>query len=345
MLRWRFRLLRWLGGERGQALPLVLISAVVLIGFAGMAIDLARVWVAQQQLQRAVDAATLAAGQQLPHSSKAYTAAVDYSAAGTNGNGLNGWGVTANPPNVTFECVSRGPKGSYTAGTGGNPPTCLTDSDGDSCHPTGSATPTSDAGTPTTCNAVHVTESAKVSTGLLSLFIPSFTVTASSTATSRGSGGVPRPMDVFVILDTTGSMDQSCGASVQGISGNANKLDCAKSGVRALLQSMPYVGGSAVDEVGIMTFPARSSALSPASTPQFSGTTTRNSTTMSVTANEHQYVGDTITGTDIPSGTSITGATTTSPYRVTLSQQASNSTTATFTVYVPPLTCRLRCPR
>src|SRR5262245_51758544 len=48
-------------GERGLAIVLVAILVVVLIGFAGLAVDLSRVYTASQQLQSAADAAALAA--------------------------------------------------------------------------------------------------------------------------------------------------------------------------------------------------------------------------------------------------------------------------------------------
>ena len=102
-----------------------------------------------------------------------------------------------------------------------------------------------------------ITESATVTTGLLSLFVPSFTVSASSTATARQSG-VPNPMDLEVILDTTQSMTQSCGSgvTVTGVS-NPSKLDCAKAGVRTLLGALT----PSTDNVGIVVFPALSMTL------------------------------------------------------------------------------------
>jgi Flp pilus assembly protein TadG len=333
--------LRRLMGERGQALPLVALSAVVLIGFAGLGIDLARVWVTQQELQRAVDAAALAAAQDLPNSSTAYNDAVAYSGTGSNGNAVGGSGVSASNPSVTFECVSHGPN--YVSGS---PPTCLTDTSNDNCHPTGSNTPTSPSGTPTTCNAVNVTETATVKTGLLSLFIPSFTVSASSTSGSRTSVGVPKPMNLFVILDTTGSMEDSCSATVTGISSpySPDKLDCAKAGVRSFLQSMPYttVGGTpeADNDVGITVFPALSTTLTD--TVTFTGTITSSGTTSAkkkitgVNTDESAYVGDSISGTGIPSGTTISATSGSSPnYTVTISNAATSSGTYTFTVTVP----------
>jgi len=302
---------RRLKSERGQALPLVVLSLVVLLGFAALAIDIGRIWVAQQELQRAVDASALAAGQDLPDSSTAYTAAQGYSGTGGYGNAVGGWGVTPNAPGVTFECATHGPD--YTSGS---PPTCETDTSSDKCNPTGSNTPiyTSYTGsTPTTCNAVHVTETATVSMPLLSVFTGNVTVSASSTAASRQVTGVPKPMNLEVILDTTGSMSQSCSGTVPGISSNPDKLDCAKDGVRTLLSALPYTNVSGTEEaddyVGIDVFPALSTTMTANSNPltgSFTGTPAKNSATMSVTANESKYIDYTITGAGVPSGTTIT---------------------------------------
>src|SRR5579863_3478723 len=324
-MRRRRRIFGFLRSERGQVLPLVVISAVVLIGFTGLAIDLGRVWIAKQQLQRAVDASTLAAGQDLPDTSTAVSAAQTYAANGTR-NPLSGWGVSAGAPSITFECNASGPD--YTSGSS---PTCLTDTSGDNCHPSGSsATLPSGA---TTCNEVYVKESARVKTGLLSLFIPSFTVTATSTAAARGTQGLPKPMNIFVVLDTTGSMTSSCSASVTGISSTPDKLDCAKAGVRALLQALPTTSGSVDDDVGIAVFPALSTTLTGTTTTgSLTGSVTQQSTSMTVTTSAHAYVGATITGPGIPSGTTIAAASQGSPYNLTLSNKAtSTKTTQSYT--------------
>ena len=60
--------------QDGQALPMVALAMVVLLGFAGLVIDIGRVWVAQRQLQAAVDSAALVAGQDLPNATTAYSA-------------------------------------------------------------------------------------------------------------------------------------------------------------------------------------------------------------------------------------------------------------------------------
>jgi Flp pilus assembly protein TadG len=253
--------------QEGSVLVLVVLAMVVLLGFTGMVIDLGRVWVAQRQLQAAVDASALVAGQDLPNAQTAYSAANSYSGTGTK-NAVGGYGVTANPASVTFECVSHAPN--YTSGSS---PTCPADTSNTKCQPSG-AQPTQPSGA-TTCNAVHVTETAKVNTTFLSLFLPSFTVSASATAGARG--GVPHPLNVYVILDNTQSMTDNCTAGVTGITGTPQRLDCAKAGVRALLQALwpcgstltscgsatPNTGGqlganvtAPVDEVGMLVYPA-----------------------------------------------------------------------------------------
>jgi hypothetical protein len=87
-----------------------------------------------------------------------------------------------------------------------------------------------------TCNAVAVRESAIVKTTFAGLVLPSFTVTATSTAAARG--GAASPIDAYVILDNTESMTDDCSSTVTGITGTPEKLDCAKAGMRALLQAL-----------------------------------------------------------------------------------------------------------
>ena len=89
----------------------------------------------------------------------------------------------------------------------------------------------------------------------------SFTVSATSVVSARG--GATKPLDVAVVLDSTASMNSACGDTVPGISGTADKIDCAKEGVRTLLNGLWPCGpnlsscGSAspLDEASLLTFP------------------------------------------------------------------------------------------
>ena len=217
----------------GQVIPLVALSMVVLIGFAALVFDIGRVYVAQQQLQAAVNSAALAAGQDLPSATAAHGAAVSYSGAPGDYNAVGGYEVGAAPANVTFECVSNAPD--YNSGA---------------C-PADASTPATYC--PSGCNAVNVTEKATVQTtlgGVLSL--PSFTVSASATASQRVDNA--NPINAYVILDNTRSMGYTktttadpeggdCSATVPGITANTSdqepdKLDCAKYGALALLNTL-----------------------------------------------------------------------------------------------------------
>lgn len=88
-------------GERGQVLPLVALCLAVLVGFAGIAVDVGYLEYQQRQQQSATDAAAIGGAQQFLYSgcgtSTGYTAAT--TDAATNG-------YSNSTPNVT---VSPGP--------------------------------------------------------------------------------------------------------------------------------------------------------------------------------------------------------------------------------------------
>jgi Flp pilus assembly protein TadG len=236
---------RCAGREDGQALVMMLLSLIVLLGFAGLVVDLGRVYVAKRQLQQAVDASALAAAQDLPSQSTASTTAVSYSAVTGNKNAHVG--LAAASPVVTFKCLS---------------------STGIPCQSgTGNCN----------CNAIQVSESANVPSTFLSLFGANRFAAVTSTSTVSMHGGTPHPLDIAVVLDTTASMNSSCGNDVVGItSGNSTKLDCAKEGIRALLTSLypcsptltscgsPLNGNvsAPLDEIGLFTFPGIKSPTS-----------------------------------------------------------------------------------
>jgi len=197
----------------------------------------------------------------MPNDSSAYTQAVNYSGLPGKRNALFGYDVS-NPTSgltVTFECLSHGP--GYTAGTGTANPTCPADtstSDTTQCNPTGAApsqpAPPVVAKTQTTCNAVVVSEKATVKSIFGGLFFPSFNISATAIAAAPGVKSVP--VHAFVILDNTNSMADPCinsaapsvslvpGIPVTDSSGrnptqlSPTKLDCAKYGVQALLQTL-----------------------------------------------------------------------------------------------------------
>ena len=184
--------------EEGQVIVIMVLFLTVLCGFAGLTIDVGRIYVAHRQLQQAVDAAALAAAQDLPVTATANSDVTTYSALAGNKNAKSG--MVAAAPVATYKCFS---------------------STGITCQ-SGSGQ--------CSCNAVQVKETATVNTTFLRVLgITSFTAIA-STSTASMHGGSAHPIDVAVVLDTTASMNSSCGNSVSGISSGATKLDCAKEG-------------------------------------------------------------------------------------------------------------------
>jgi hypothetical protein len=64
--------------ERGQALPIVALLLVVMLGLVGLAIDVGRLYIAKAELSRGVDAAVLAGVLELPDTTTAQSRARNY---------------------------------------------------------------------------------------------------------------------------------------------------------------------------------------------------------------------------------------------------------------------------
>ena len=89
--------------ERGQAIPLLIVSVVVLLGCAGLTIDVGHAWLQKRRLQSSVDLALLAAAQKLPDTITATSDASTYT--------LKNWTkVTSDPVStaVTTSCQVSG---------------------------------------------------------------------------------------------------------------------------------------------------------------------------------------------------------------------------------------------
>ncbi|MCC7008024.1 MAG: pilus assembly protein [Acidobacteria bacterium] len=226
-----------LGDDTGQAAVMIAVALIALIGLAAFTIDVGYVLNARKQLQASTDAAAAAAAQELGSASRtAVTAkAREYSAESGRKNAYG------NLPNVStatsFKCLT----------TIGLPTPCTN---------------------PATANAVTVTSTATVPL-FLARVLGFNTMNIQAVATGVMKGGGPPPLDVMIIVDTTASMNSNCSGSVPGVS-NPRKLDCAKYGVRILLNSLwpcPYSQGNCgaanagghvsnpYDEVGLMIFP------------------------------------------------------------------------------------------
>jgi Flp pilus assembly protein TadG len=232
-------------GEKGQVMYLTLAFIFFLLAASAFVVDFGRVVHAQRELQASADAAATAGGVDLPNGALATQDATNYSAVTGNLN------ATTDLPNVAM--VSGYPK-----------LLCLNTLSTDENMPCTGTSP----------NAIQVKEQVTVPLYFAKIFGWN-SVTLTATATSSARGGVPHPLNVIIIMDTTASMqtrDPNC--TVSGI-GSPSQEDCAKAGVRTLLGQLwpcaPNLSncGAAnasgnvpnpVDKVGMMVFPGLSSS-------------------------------------------------------------------------------------
>lgn len=184
----------------GQALVLTVMFLVILLGFAGLALDVGHAYLVQRQLQAGVDAAALAGAQELPDVDLAERTARDLygptSAASPNrARSLSSYVPSDTRVTITclrtYGCVGRRAKR----------------------------------------NGITVTATADVPTWFARVLgRTSFTVNATSTACSPCS---TKGFDVMVVLDRTGSMcTDSSGHS------SCADLENARAGIKQFLRAM-----------------------------------------------------------------------------------------------------------
>jgi Flp pilus assembly protein TadG len=223
------RIYRALRDQRGQALPWVATMMVMLLGFAGLSIDVGHVFYCYRELQAATDAAALAGAEDLPNSTATSTAN-SYSALSGKLNANTNLGAVL--------MVSGYPKAACLTALKNVGMGCVAPANG---------------------NVMQVKQTAAIPTFFLGLFgIGTFNVTASATASMRGSAAVP--YNVAIVLDSTNSMsnnDSRCG--------NISRVQCAMEGVQTLLAELypctqtyatcPTDGSNSVDRVSLFTYP------------------------------------------------------------------------------------------
>jgi len=225
--------------ERGVVLVFCAFLSVILIAMVGLAVDVGYVLSVRQALQASTDAAATAGAMDIgvTGGNPSAKATLYSSVAGNKNARTNIAGVSIS---TTVKCTNF----MSNLMTGGN------------C--TSATTPP---------NTVSVTQTANVP--LFFLPVRGFrTMTVRTTATSAARGGGLPPLDIMVVLDTTGSMSGNCSASISGLA-NPKRLDCAKAGIKALLTSLwpcpqtqancgTITGGNVanpIDKVGLAVFP------------------------------------------------------------------------------------------
>lgn len=216
----------------------------LMLGVAGLVVDVSYMYLCQRELQISTDAAAMAAAAQLPSAAAASSTAINF---GSQPGKLNAYANLNTPVAVSDT------KTTVTPG-------CVV------------MTGVPDCGSDVEANAVQVTQKTTVPTFFLRALsalgvkpLASVNLAAISTATMRGSQR--GPYNVALILDTTASMQQSDG----GGNCNGSKAQCAEQGAQILLSELsPCLSGqtscgtatngnvsNAVDEVSLFTFPAQ----------------------------------------------------------------------------------------
>ena len=94
------------GGEQGQAIALVVLALVTLLGMGAIATDVGFAWYAKRQLQASADAAALAGAQDLPNVTAATASASTYAATNQPRNLQNvSWTVSTSCTRAAAACA------------------------------------------------------------------------------------------------------------------------------------------------------------------------------------------------------------------------------------------------
>ncbi len=224
--------------QRGQIIPWMGLLSAVIIGAAGLSIDLGHAYVAYRQLQSSTDAAALAGAYALGQGTStqaSVTSQVDLYATTSGGANYN-TGLPSPTVSVTFSCVSDS---SMVAAP---------------CAASG-----------TGYNVVHVTQTATIPTFFIRVLSvvgisSAKSITMSSSASATMASGANDQVNVAMVVDATASMntqdtDASCGNT---------RVYCALQGVRTMLGLLAPCTASTsnssdtcvpYDQVSLFTFP------------------------------------------------------------------------------------------
>jgi len=275
---------RLLSSDRGQSLVLVPAVLGALLASSALVIDMGNLYLSYQQLEDATQAAAAAGGAAMPLETGAgATAQADLYSGQTSSDYNYHSSLNITNVSVSFACASP-----TTYPTLKLPP-CATSPNTVHPYPGCAITTSNEAGG---CNAIQVTETAKVTTFFAKVFGVT-TLIISTTASASAAGGGAIPYHIMLVLDTTNSMGQGTdtGCTSSG-TGSYSPEQCAQLGVQSFLTelapcatNLSSCGSSAaVDQVGLMVFPGTCSQT-------LSGGNCPNATTLSNTT-VSQYASD-----------------------------------------------------
>ncbi|HMG86099.1 MAG TPA: pilus assembly protein TadG-related protein [Terracidiphilus sp.] len=224
--------------ERGQIIPWMGFLSVLIIGVAGLSIDLGHAYVCYRQLQASTDAAALAGAVELGNGTAtqgSVTTQVGLYASTTGGANFD-TNLPSPTVSVTFSCVSD--SNMVQA----------------SCQDSN-----------TGYNVIHVTQTATIPTFFIRVLSaiginPAKSLKLTSTASATMASGQNDQVNVAMVVDATASMntndtDASCGQT---------RIYCALQGVRTMLGLLAPCSASTskstatcvpYDQVSLFTFP------------------------------------------------------------------------------------------
>ena len=232
----------------GAVAVLVALMLSALVGFGALVVDLGYLFMAEIALQAATNAAALAGAQGIGTGGTPITTATNYSAVAGDKNALSGLNVAMANGFPQLLCLSNW---ASSSGVG-----CTTNQ-----------TPA------TSANVIEVEQTASVPVFFAALwgFKP---WSISATAIASAKGGVPQPLNVAFVLDTTASMGQAPqGGAKNPCNGFPTAIACALTGFQTLLgelwpclQGQSCTGGAATpeDEVAMFVFPPVTNATEAA---------------------------------------------------------------------------------
>jgi Flp pilus assembly protein TadG len=205
-IRWASLRRRSLKDESGQVFVITGLGCLLLVGLAGLAIEVGHGFFALELLQASTNEATLAAATGLPSSSQATTYANDYSSKVNQENSI---GILQNISLTVTPFCSTTVSNSYGVN-------CVAAAAGDTAY-----------------NAVQVTQTAQSGLWIGQMFgVPLFNLKAIGVAAMDAE--TCKLCNIALIMDTTGSMGNSDSAADCTVSTKTQET-CALQGFRALL--------------------------------------------------------------------------------------------------------------
>jgi Flp pilus assembly protein TadG len=228
--------------ESGAVFILVAIGIVAILGLGALAVDVGKLAYKKRQLQASTDFAAAAGALEIFSTSYSATAAAIAYTATTNKN-------NAQPgPNVSIP-TGYPHLAALNGSSGGGCPSAAQLVTPNYPYPPCTA---SNAFNPS-ANAVVVRQQMTVSLTLGEIFhMGPVTLTATALALARGPGPTP-PLNVMIVVDTTGSMNSSDpnGTAATCGTNHPTKIQCAMFGARQLMDGLV----AAQDYVGLMVYP------------------------------------------------------------------------------------------